>query len=41
VEFKGRMSVKVRRQEKLNMVEEKNFRMKELPEKYMAKMLYG
>jgi len=41
VEFKGRMSVKVRRQEKLNMVEEKNFRRKELPGKYMAKMLYG
>jgi len=26
VEFEGRMSIKVRRQEKLDMVEERNFR---------------
>ena len=34
------MSTKVRRQEKLDMVEEKNFRREELLEKYTAKMLY-
>ena len=39
-EFKGRMNVEVRRQEKLNMVEEKDFRRGELPRKFMAKILY-
>ena len=39
-EFKRRMSTKVRRQEKLNMIEEKDFRREELPGKYIAKMLY-
>ena len=39
-EFEGRMNAKVRKQEKLDMIEEKNFRRGELPEKYMAKMLY-
>ena len=39
-EFKGRMNVKVRRQEKLNMVEEKDFRRGELSRKFMAKILY-
>ena len=39
--FKERMNVEVRRQEKLDMVEKKNFRREELSEKYMAKMLYG
>jgi len=39
-EFKGRMSAEVRRQEKLDMMEEKDFRRGELPEKYTAKMLY-
>jgi len=34
------MSTEVRRQEKLNMIEKKDFRRKELPGKYMAKMLY-
>jgi len=40
-EFKGRMNAEVRRQEKLDIVEEKNFRRWELPGKFMAKMLYG
>ena len=40
VEFKGRMKVEVRRQEKLDMTKEKNFRGRELPGKYMARMLY-
>jgi len=39
--FEGRISAKVRRQEKLDIMEEKNFRREELPGKYMAKMLYG
>ena len=40
-EFEGRVNAEVRRQEKLNIAEEKNFRKGELPEKYIAKMLYG
>jgi len=40
-EFEGRMNAEVRRQEKLDMVEEKDFRREELPGKFMARMLYG
>jgi len=40
-EFEGRMSAEIRRQEKLDRIEEKDFRRKELPEKYTVKMLYG
>jgi len=40
-ELEGRMGAKVRRQEKLDMIEKKNFRRGELLEKYTAKMLYG
>ena len=40
-EFEGRMNVEVRRQEKLDMVKERNFRRRELLGKFMAKMLYG
>ena len=39
-EFKGRMSTEVRWQEKLDMMEEKNFRRGKLLEKYTVKMLY-
>jgi len=39
-EFKGRMNMEVRRQEKLDIAEKKNFRKGELPGKYTAKMLY-
>ena len=39
-EFEGRMNTEVRRQEKLDMAEEKDFRREELPGKFMAKMLY-
>jgi len=39
--FKGRMNAKVRRQEKINMAEERDFRRGELPEKFTVKMLYG
>ena len=40
-EFEGRMSAEVRKQEKLDRIEKKDFRRGKLPEKYMAKMLYG
>jgi len=39
-EFKGRMNVEVRRQEKLDMAEEKDFRRGELPGNFMVKILY-
>ena len=39
-EFEGKMSVEVRRQEKIDMAEERDFRRGELPGKFMAKMLY-
>ena len=34
------MSAEVRRQEKLDRMEEKDFRREKLPGKYMAKILY-
>ena len=40
VEFKRRLSVKVRKQKKLDMAKERDFRREELLGKYMAKMLY-
>ena len=40
VKFKGRMGVKIRGQENLNKIEKRNFRKRELPEKYTAKILY-
>jgi len=40
-EFKGRMNTEVRRQEKIDMAEERDFRRGELPGKFMARMLYG
>jgi len=39
-EFKGRMETEVRRQEKLDTVEERDFRRRELPERFTAKTLY-
>jgi len=39
-EFEGRMNAEVRRQEKLDVAEEKDFRKGELPEKFIAKTLY-
>jgi len=38
--FEGRINAKVRRQEKLDIMEERDFRRGELLEKYMTKMLY-
>ena len=35
------MNTKVRRQEKLDRLEERDLRREELPEKYIAKMLYS
>ena len=40
-EFKGRMNAEVRRQEKLDMIKERDFRRGELLGKFIAKMLYG
>jgi len=39
-EFERKLNTEVKRQEKLDMVEKRDFRRRELPEKYMAKMLY-
>ena len=39
-EFEGRMDIEVRRQKKLEKVEERDFRREELPGKYTAKILY-
>ena len=39
-EFEGRLSTKVRRQEKSDLTEKQDFRKKELIEKYTVKMLY-
>jgi len=38
--FKGRMNVEVRRQEKINMAEERDFRRGELLRKFMVRILY-
>ena len=35
------MNTEVRKQEKIDMAEERDFRRGELPEKFTAKMLYG
>jgi len=40
-ELEGRVNIEVRQQEQLDMAKEKNFRKRELPGKYMVKMLYG
>jgi len=40
-EFEGRMNVEIKKQEKIDMAEERDFRREELPGKFMAKMLYG
>jgi len=40
-EFKGKVNTKIRRQEKLDMVEERDFGRGELPGKYIAKILFG
>ena len=39
-EFEGRMNAEIRRQEKLDRAEEKDFRREELPRKFMVKILY-
>ena len=40
-DFEGRMEAEIRRQEKLDRAEEKDFRRRELSRKSMTKMLYG
>ena len=39
-DFEGRMEAEIRRQEKLDRVEERDFRREELPGKFMVRMLY-
>ena len=39
-DFEERMEAEIRRQEKLDRVEERDFRRGELPGKFMARMLY-
>ena len=39
-EFERRLNAEIRRQEKLDMMEERDFRRGELPERYTVKMLY-
>jgi len=39
--FERRMSTKVRKLEKLDLIKQQDFRKGELPEKYTAKILYG
>jgi len=38
--FEERISIEVRKQEKLEIAKERGFRKRELLEKYMVKMLY-
>ena len=40
VDFEGRISTEVRKQEKLKIVKEQDFRRHKFPEKYIAKILY-
>ena len=40
VEFKKRSNTKVRKQEKLDIVEKRDFKREELLEKYIVKLLY-
>jgi len=40
-EFEGRMDVEIRRQEKIEMAEERDFRRGEPPGKFTTKILYG
>jgi len=39
--FERKMNTKIRKQERIEVKEEKNFKRGELPKKYTAKMLYG
>jgi len=39
-EFEGRMNAEVRKQERLDIAEERDFRRRELLGKFMAKILY-
>ena len=40
-EFEGRMNAEIRRQEKIDMAKERDFRRGELLGKFTVKMLYG
>jgi len=38
--FEGRLNAEVKQQERLDVAEKEDFRREELPEKYIAKILY-
>jgi len=38
--FEGRLNVRIRRQEKSDQIEKRDFKRRELPERYIAKILY-
>ena len=40
-DFKRRISTEVRKQQKIEIVEEQDFKIEELPGKYIVRMLYG
>ena len=40
-EFEGRINAEIRKQERLDIAEERDFRRRELLGKFMAKILYG
>ena len=40
-DFEGRINAEIRRQEKIDIAEERDFKRGELPGKFTAKMLYG
>ena len=39
-EFEGRMNAEIRKQKKIDIAEERDFRRRELPGKFTARMLY-
>jgi len=39
VKFEGRLNIEMKRQEKLNIIEKRDFKKEELLEKYIAKIL--
>ena len=40
-EFEGQINAEVRRQERIDIIEEREFRREKLPGRYTAKLLYG
>ena len=40
MEFEGGLNAEIRQQKRLDKIEKRDFRRKELPEKYIVKILY-